>query len=249
MVTEEELASSGKLRLTAWGRIEGKLRTGSGSRQGRTVRLKLQNQSGQPAWIHIHRERETDAAGRFEFAYLSPGRYALETVRAQQDTIVASHTREVTIAPGGVEHVCVGVGGRLVIGKVEAESGQGIDGNRIVGAMYERPADAPATGVQCIRMTEFHDANRRVLERHYTDRMGDMELRHYSVLVAADGAIRIEDVEAGEYILSFMPSHPASGPTSAPTPSRGASKPVVVPAAVGSDNCPIDLGTIIMPAA
>jgi hypothetical protein len=203
VATEEELASSGKLMLTAWGRIEGELRTGSGSGQGQTVRLKLQNKSGWPAWIHLHREGQSDAGGRFEFAYLPPGRYTLERVRGQQDTIVATHTREVTIAPGVVEQVCLGAGGRLVIGRVKAESDQSIDWNRVVCTMYEKPANAPATGVQCIHMTEFHDANGRVLERHYMNRTGDAELRHYSVLVAADGSFRMEDVEPGEYIISF----------------------------------------------
>jgi protocatechuate 3,4-dioxygenase beta subunit len=249
VATEEELASSGKLMLTAWGRIEGELRSGSGSRQGQTVRLKLRNKSERPAWIHLHRERQTDARGRFEFAYLPPERYTLERVRAQQDTIVATHTREVTLAPGAVEQICLGAGGRLVIGRVEAESGQSIDGNRIVGAICERPANAPATVVQCIRMTEFRDAEGRVLERHYTDGAGDTELRHYSVLVAPDGSFRIQDVEPGEYILSFMPSHAGSGQTSAPIRTRGASKAVVVPAAVGSDDPPIDLGAILMPVA
>jgi hypothetical protein len=187
VATDEELASSGKLMLTAWSRIEGELRTGSGSRQDQTVRLKLQDKSNQPAWIHIHRERRSDARGRFEFAYLPPGRYALERVRAQQDTIVATHTREVTIAPGAVEQVCLGAGGRLVIGRIDAESDQSVDWNRVVCTMYERPAIAPTTGVQCIRMTELHDANGRVLERHYTDGMGDAELSHYSVLVGGDG--------------------------------------------------------------
>ncbi len=98
VATEEELASSGKLMLTTWGRIEGQLGSGSSSRQGQTVRLKLQNKSDRPAWIHVHRERQSDAGGRFEFAYLPPGRYVLERVQVQQDTIVATHTREVTIA-------------------------------------------------------------------------------------------------------------------------------------------------------
>lgn len=249
VATEEELASSGKLLLTAWGRIEGELRTASGSRQRRTVRLKLQNKSDGPAWIHVHRERLTDARGRFEFAYLPPGRYALETVRAHQDTVVATHTREVRIAPGAVEQVCLGAGGRLVIGRVAAESFQSIDWNRVSCAMYEKPANAPATGVQCTRMIEFRDANGRVLERHYTDGMGTAELRHYSVLVAADGSFRVEDVEPGEYIISFMLSQAAPGPAPAPSPGRGVSKAVVVPSAVGSDDLPIDLGTILMQLA
>ena len=249
VATEEELAASGKLMLTPWGRIEGELRTVSSSRQGQTVRLNLQNKSGRPAWIHIHRERQPDARGRFEFAYLPAGRYTLEKVRTQQNTIVETHTREVTIAPGAVEQVCLGAGGRLVIGRVEAESDQSIDWSRVACAMCEMPANEPGTGVQCIRMTESRDASGRVLERHYTDRMGEAELRHYSVLVGSDGSFRIEDVEPGEYIISFTLSHPAPGPTPAPTPSRGVSKAVVVPAAVGSDDLPIDLGTIVMTVA
>jgi hypothetical protein len=247
IATEEELASSGKLMLAAWGRIEGELRTGSSSRQGQTDRLKLQNKSDRPVRIHIHRERQPDARGRFEFAYLPPGRYVLETVRAQQDTIIATHTREVTIAPGAVEQVCLGAGGRLVVGRVAAESDPSIDWSRVACALCEKPANAPATGVQCIRMTEFHDANGRVLERHYLDRMGDTELRHYSVPVAADGSFRMEDVEPGEYIISFTLNCPAPSPTPATALRRGASKAVVVPRAVGSDDLPVDLGTILMP--
>jgi uncharacterized GH25 family protein len=249
IATEEELASSGKLMLTAWGRIDGELRTGSSSRQGQTVRLKLQNKSGHPSWIHIQREQQPDARGRFEFAYLPPGRYVLESVRAEQDTIIGTHIREVTIAPGAVEQVCLGSGGRLVVGRVAAESDQSIDWSRVACALCEKPANAPATGVQCIRITELHDANGRVLERHYLEGMGDAELRHYSVPVAADGSFRMEDVEPGEYIISFMPSHPVPGPTPASTPGRGASKAVVVPRAVGSDDLPVDLGTILMPVA
>ncbi len=115
--------------------------------------------------------------------------------------------------------------------------------------MYEKPAKAPVTGVQCIRMTEFHDAKGRVLERHYTDAKGDAELRHYSVQVAADGSFRMEDVEPGEYILSFIISNAAPGPTPAPTFRRGVTKAVVVPRALGSDDLPVDLGTILMPVA
>jgi hypothetical protein len=247
VATEEELASSGKLMLRAWGRIEGQLGSGSSSRQGQTVRLKLQNQSDRPAWIHVHRERQSDAGGRFEFAYLPPGRYVLERVQVQQDTIVATHTREVIIAPGAVEQVCLGAGGRLVIGRVEAESDQSIDWNRVACTMYEKPAKAPVTGVQCIRMTEFHDPKGRVLERHYTDAKGDAELRHYSVQVAADGSFRMEDVEPGDYIISFTLSAPTPSPTPATTLRRGVSKAVVVPRSVGSDDLLVDLGTILMP--
>ena len=247
VATEEELASSGKLRLTAWGRIEGELRTGSSCRQGQTVRLKLQNKSGRPAWINIHREQQPDPGGRFEFAYLPAARYVLETVRAQRDTVVATHTRAVTIAPGAVEQVCPGLGGRLVIGRVAAESGQSIDWNRVACVMCEMPANAPGTGVQCIRMTELSFADGRVLERHYTDRMGKAELSHYAVPVAADGSFRIEDVEPGEYIISFTLSHAAPGPTPATTLRKGVSKVVVVPTAVGSGDASLDVGTIVMP--
>jgi protocatechuate 3,4-dioxygenase beta subunit len=245
--TEAEVAASGKLMLTAWGRIEGELRTSSGSRQGQTVRLKLQNKSDRLAWLHIHREREPDARGRFEFPYLPSGRYVLEAVRARQDTIVATHTREVTIAPGAVERVCLGAGGRVVIGRVETEPDQTIDWSRVACTMCERPANAPATGAQCISMTEIHFANGRVLERHYMDGMGKAELRHYSVPVAADGSFRIEDVEPGEYIIFFTLSYPAAGPTPATTRRGGVSKAVVVPRAVGSEDLPVDLGTILMP--
>jgi hypothetical protein len=98
-------------------------------------------------------------------------------------------------------------------------------------------------------MTEVHFAGGRVLERHYTDRMGHAELRHYSVPIAADGSFRMEDVEPGEYIISFTLSYPTAGPTPA-TPRRGGvSKAVVVPRAVGLEDLPVDLGTILMPVA
>ena len=79
------------------------------------------------------------------------------------------------------------------------------------------------------------------------DGTGNAELRHYSVPVAADGSFQMEDVEPGDYIISFTLSHPAPGPTPGTTLRRGVSKAVAVPPALGSEDLPVDLGTILMP--
>jgi hypothetical protein len=247
--TEEELTSSGNLVLKAWGRIEGELRTGASFTQGQTIRLRSQNRSGRPDWFHIHRERQSDAEGRFDFAHLPPGRYKLERILTQQDTKLATHTREVTIEPGAVEQVVLGRAGRLVVGRVKVQPEQNIDWSRAACAMYQKPANTPTTGVQCVRGIEVRDSNGRVIERQYLDNSTDTELRHYAVLISPDGAFRIEDVEPGEYVISFVLRDPAPGASPAPILRRGVSKAVVVPAADASDDGPLDLGTIVVPGA
>ena len=239
----DHLAPAFDVTLVPWGRIEGVLKIGKNYAPNKKV----------SAWLNKHAidgridyETTTDEHGRFVFERVTPGAI---TVYRYVDTAdhrgwIPSNPAVVDVNPGQSVHIEVGGQGRPVVGQLKIPQGFKLTDLvcgfcKLATIRHEprQPDDYPDYS---------SDEKGAWYERFWKTPEGKMfyqEERQYAVALNADGTFRIDDVPAGQYVLTL----PFRGRTSSDESEilAAAQSDVAVPSIPGgrSDE-PLDLGTI-----
>ncbi|MGA2230104.1 MAG: carboxypeptidase-like regulatory domain-containing protein [Tepidisphaeraceae bacterium] len=119
---QDALAQSPDLRLSAWGRVEGKFKGKESSAQ------QMQLHMNGPGPINVFLQATTDDNGAFAFERLPAGDYVVMHTRQRDngDGIIRSDTLQMaltTVTPGKTAAVTVGGQGRTITGHVTDSSG------------------------------------------------------------------------------------------------------------------------------
>ena len=105
IVTCEELAKTGAITLTPWGRVQGDLRIGRQPGANRRLQLHCQSRVVQKNLASMYYETTTDENGRFVFERVCPGEFTL-------------YNQEYEVAPGQILELHLGGTGRTVKGEL-----------------------------------------------------------------------------------------------------------------------------------
>jgi RNA polymerase sigma factor (sigma-70 family) len=245
-----------EIRLQAWGRIEGTVRTRDGQWADRKVAW------GRPgnltSWYTLFEKSEaarSDATGKFTLEHVPPG-----DGRAVIDD--GPHTGHILsswiqVKPGETAQVQIGGVGRPVTGKLLAPPGLEIRNwtNQVTLARlqseydsYRMPKDLTGNAQERWKL-EFEDTE--------AGRTWSRNENLYDFNVGADGSFTIPEVLPGKYwlIVNVGQGYLGSGPDS--TASRPgedtqiaqASMKMTVPDASGDNGDPLDLGDIVLNAS
>jgi RNA polymerase sigma factor (sigma-70 family) len=238
----DPLAASFDVTLVPWGRIEGVLMIGKNFATNQKV----------SAWLNKHSfdgrvdyDTKTDARGRFVFERVTPGAI---TVYRYVDTPdhrgwIPSNPVFVDVNPGQTVRVEVGGSGRSVIGKLAIPQGFrlsdlvcGFSKLSTIRHKPRQPDDYPDYS------REQQDAWYESFFKTAEGKKFHQDERAYAVDLGDEGAFRIEDVPAGQYVLTL----PFRGRTSSDESEllALAQRDVTVPTMSGGRNDePLDLGT------
>ncbi len=239
----DTLAAATDVTLMPWGRIEGVVKVGKKPAPNQKVGAWLANQSFSG---RVDYDTQTDEHGRFFFAMVTPG---VITVYRYVDTPdhrgwIPSNPVFVEVSPGQTVRVEVGGSGRPVVGKLKIPQGFTLADLVCVSGELSTVRHEPRQPDDYPDYTS--DQKYAWFESFCKTPEGKKYLqgeKKYAVELEDDGAFRIEDVPAGQYILTL----PFRGRTSSDdaTLLALAQSNVTVPAMPGgrSDE-PLDLGTI-----
>lgn len=245
-----------EIRLQAWGRVEGTIRTRDGQWPDR--KLKWRRAGNLTRWMTLFYDAEgfstrSDASGRFTLEQVPPGDGRLEIDDGPGTAPILSASIQVN--SGETAQVQIGGVGRMVTGKLAAPPGVEIRSwiNQVTSAQlqleydsYQMPQDL--TGIAAERWKlEFEDTE--------AGRAWFRGQCSYRFKVAADGSFAIPEVLPGKYYLfvNVSQGNLGSGPDS--TPRYGGEPRIAssgmkfaVPEASGDSEARLDLGEIILTA-
>ena len=241
--TPDQLATSTDVSLVPWGRIEGILRIGKNIAPKQKVSAWLNNISFNG---RVDYDAQTDVQGRFVLDRVTPGAI---TIYRYVDTPdhrgwIPSNPVFLEVKPGQALRVEVGGTGRPVIGQLKVPQGFALadlvcQSGELSTIQHEprQPDDFPDYS---------RDQKDAWFESFYKTPEGKAFYqgeRKYAVDLGADGAFRIEDAPAGQYVLTLPFRARSSGDDA--TLLALAQSNVTVPAMLGgrSDD-PLNLGTI-----
>jgi RNA polymerase sigma factor (sigma-70 family) len=245
-----------QLRLQAWAKIHGTIRTRESNRAGRTVRWT--RHGNLTSWMTVFYDQKgfattSDGTGQFTLDHVPPGlgRVALD------DESEAGHapilSAAVQLNPGETAEVQVGGVGRAVIGKFIAPAGLEIRNwaHQVTVAQlhfkwsnYNLPRELKGQAIERWKL-DFEDTA--------TGQAWFRDQYAYDFKVREDGSFIIPEALPGTYRLfvQVAQGYLGSGPNS--TPSRpgdptiaSTGREVVVPAATSLDSAPLDLGEIVL---
>lgn len=195
-VQANDLASTGKIALLPWGRVEGLLKIGSevapNSRVGLFNRGRLENLSFDSDAFG----RTTDAEGRFAFTRVPPGECMVARHVQYRRTRTFGHEQRLTVQPGEVVRVALGGTGRPVVGKVVLRDPKRkvdwANGLHMLSTLFpEPPADQRTP--EGIRDWQTRPELKEAIANQ----------RRYGLGWKEDGSFRIDDVPAGRYRLDL----------------------------------------------
>jgi RNA polymerase sigma factor (sigma-70 family) len=246
-----------EIRLQAWGRVEGSVRTRDGQWADR--RLRWSRAGNLTSWMTLYYKPEgfsahSDATGNFTLDHVPPGdgRVAFDDDSGTA-AILSSSLR---VAPGETVQVQIGGVGRPLTGKLVAPPGVEIRSwtNQVTFAQlhvewdsYSIPKDLTGNAVERWKLEfENTEAGRAWFRDQYS----------YEFKVGADGSFTIPEVLPGKYRLFVGVAQGYLGSGS----SSKASQPgdpqiaqtgmrVTVPEASGDSGSPVDLGDIVLNAS
>jgi peroxiredoxin len=257
-VRGESIAKSPDVTLQPWARVTGVAKVGSKPAVGRTVSVNRHHGGGgrdEPRVYH-HLDTPTDQNGKFTFERVPPGRasVALQVKLSENMTGYANSTN-VEVEAGKTIEVQLGGTGRPVIGKINipqqiAErvnwqySHNGIRSNLKLPTpkqpdnAHEMDAAARQKWWQEWQKTPEGQAFQKAQEN----------MKHYPLVIGADGSFRVDDVPAGPYVLNVnLMEAPVARTTGQHSQEQlaNAQKEFVVPEIPGgvSDE-PFDIGAV-----
>jgi hypothetical protein len=245
-----------EIRLQAWGRVEGTIRTRDGQWADR--KLKWRRAGNLTSWMTLFYDAEgfstrSDATGKFTLEHVPPGDGRLEIGDGPGTAPILSAAIQVN--PGETAQVQIGGVGRSVNGKLVAPPGVEIRSwtDQVTLAQlhvewdsYQMPQDLTGNAAERWKL-EFEDteAGRAWFRDQYS----------YDFKVAADGSFAVPEVLPGKYylIVNVSQGNLGSGPDS--TPRYGGEPRIAfggmkfaVPDASGDSGARLDLGEIILTA-
>jgi hypothetical protein len=239
-VTVEQLASSPVITLRPWGRVEGVVQIATKPAAGQTVNLSsmLYGRTAVPPGFLALFAAQTDTDGKFTFLNVPPGEYLIVQI---QSAPASGESQRVTaiVRAGETTSVLLGGRGRPVIG-------------RVVVAGTDSPVDwKNARGILKLKVPEVPRPDPQDRAGNYVWSQTDeakswvRSQRSYPVTIAADGSFRVEDIEAGAYVLtiSLRIPNPAQ-PTSLGKTGQITKEFTIGDMPGGRSDTPMDLGTL-----
>jgi hypothetical protein len=262
----EDLATTPKVFLQAWGRIEGTLQIRGEPCAGESVFLagttrRYTDPAKLPA-VFPGLETKTDASGRFVLEGVPPGEHLLghrPSFQPKPGPLPLSHSKVVQVKAGETARVTLGGTGRLIVGKaVLEEAGEKVDWGKEPQRLSLKLDEPP--GMPRPKRAEFDSTEAFVASfQAWVARAGEFwnspeglrlqqTQRDYVLVFAADGTFRANDVLPGTYELEIDLSGPAE--TDPPFDRKSMAylrKEVVVPdEPEGETAVPLDLGTLVL---
>jgi hypothetical protein len=245
------------IRLQAWGRIDGSVRTRDGQWAGR--RVTWTHPGNLTGWMTLFYDFKgfsafSDATGKFTLEHVPPGdgRVAIEDGLGAAPILSPS----IQVNAGETVQVQIGGVGRAVTGKLAAPPGVEIRSwpNQVTIAQlhvewdsYHVPKELTGNAVERWKL-EFEDteAGRAWFRDQYS----------YDFKVGADGSFTIPEVLPGKYrlFINVGQGYLGSGLDSRPSSPGGdpriasAAPQITVPGMSGENASPLDLGDIILTA-
>ena len=249
-MTDSQMVESGELRLVAWGRVEGEVRSGAGVvPNGSVTFMKRGRDFAEHRMATFDTQARADAQGRFAFDRAYPGEGEVQRMIQVGPTMFSGQSGpSVTVRPGETTRVVVGGGGRTVKARAVVPEGTklAVDWTRTWSNLRFQPPpipippglDAPGRKAWLAIWEASPEGQARAIMQR--------ERGFYAVAVAADGAIRIEDVRPGTYTLTIQP-HSTNGQGK---PIGLAQAVVVVPEIADGDLAkPLEIGDVELKAA
>jgi beta-lactamase regulating signal transducer with metallopeptidase domain len=238
-VTVEQLASSPVITLRPWGRVEGILRIGSkpAADQRVTLRSMLYGRTAVPPGFLAQFFAQTDAEGKFVFPTVPPGEYLI----VQMQSAPAPESQRVTavVRAGETTSVLLGGRGRPIIGRmVAAGADSPVDWKNARGTLILKVPEVPRPDGQ--DRAGFH-----VWSQTEEAKQWARAQRSYPVTIAADGSFRVEDIEAGTYVLTITLRIPDPAKPTGPGKIGEVTKEFTIGEMPGGrSDTPMDLGTL-----
>lgn len=253
-LTQEELAKDSRIKLKPWGRIEGHLMIGSKPGAQEKVIFFFEEVGGwdpKKPRVNFNFETQTDNQGNFVFERVLAGPARLfHGIKIGEHQTAYSLGLPVELKPGETIHPILGGTGRPVIGRLAAPAGQVLNWNNVEYSSIRRKSPEPPLPKEL--KAKGPEAREEIMAWYKKWQQSDAYKaqrkaeRNYALKVEPDGSFRIDDVEAGDYILSLRVGEPL------PDRQSGMSQPVaqlahefkVPPMFAGRSEKPLDLGKL-----
>ncbi|MBZ5500304.1 MAG: carboxypeptidase-like regulatory domain-containing protein [Acidobacteriia bacterium] len=233
----EKLASSSRIVLQPWGRVEGTLMIGTKPGVGQRMFLSKVQSNFRPPALGVSFNAVTDNDGKFTYPTLPPGEYRVSQIVG---TAGSGRTEIVSVKSGETTSVKIGGTGRPVIGRIFA-----IGADQSVVFKIRSMSLALKLSAEAIPRPTDPAAYRDWAERE--DVLAQMRAeRRYAVQFEDDGSFRAEDIPAGTYTLSVTAGPDAAGasPGSRPAVETFTKEVVISEMTGGRSDTPLDLGVI-----
>ena len=211
-VSQEEFETAKRITLAPWGQVNGVVMIGAEPGKEQPVTLSYERPyEPQAPRIWSHYQAVTDTNGRFSFERVVPGLAKVSRViRSAPNSTSFSHGVPVEIPAGGVVDVVIGgtgrpVSGRLVLPEGHEEKISFNYGHHNIGLKVPDPPKPEDLGG-----TTPEETQALYLEWMKSDegKAYQAAQRWYAMKVEEDGRFNIDDVPAGDYMLSSQVSEP-----------------------------------------
>jgi hypothetical protein len=238
-VTVEQLASSPVVTLRPWGRVEGILRIGTKPAADQRVNLRsmLFGRTAVPPSYLAQFFAQTDSEGKFIFPTVPPGEYLI--IQMQPPPAPESQRITAVVRAGETTSVLLGGKGRPVVGRVAAVGADSpVDWKNARGTLILKVPDPPRPDPRDL-------AGNYMWSQTEEAKQWARAQRSYPVAIAADGSFRVEDIEAGTYLLTITSRIPDPGRPGGPSKTYEVTKEFTIgEMPSGRSDTPLDLGAL-----
>jgi len=228
-IPASEVATSGRVVLQPWGRVEGKLRVGKSIDPRHSVYLQNENwrygvdgRNNAPLYISI--KANLDGEGNFVFERVPAGERQVSVQWKLNDRengrTATSHSTPVTVTPNGTADVIIGGSGRPVIGRMTILGGEPEDADWLrdahtMNSVLQSPVNIPGPVIRGNMSEEErqqayreHSARQNKFWATPEGRALQRTQRSYALVFATNGTFRIDNVEPGNYHMNISLTNP-----------------------------------------
>lgn len=191
-----DLKNSPRIKLQAWARLEGTVRSGGKAVPNMIIRLFRADATG--AWVNWHvmhdRETRTDTAGHYAFDDLFPGPTLISQIPDQFSR--PSHHYFADVASGKSTILNIGGHGRKVEGRIsDSMKGYAIHETILISVRPEPPSI----------LSDLPEPVRGAMMRLWSWQMSEWQRNSqpYSSTIGTDGRFAFDDVTQGRYTLQI----------------------------------------------